>query len=477
MGNELQPLTFVAERCMRWLPRTGRSVARLAQRRGRYVVVVLVLWQATSAGCASHVHRLQQVRGHFYTGDLPGARGEVQRLLEKPGRDGDVLLLDQAVIELADGRPAEAERLLRHVRNRFEHLEQKALGESALSMVTDDTALAYAGEDHEKVLLLSLLALSNLMAGGGDAQAYALQIADKQQQLIRDTGGLEQHPELANVQVALGPYLRAALAEESRFNLDDAVRARTMVVTYQPEFRDGQADLQRAQFDVPAQPGHGVLYVFALTGRGPTKEEALEIPTQAALLIADRIISATGKHELPPTIAPIRVPKLVPRPNRVARVEVTINGVREGETATLVDVGRLALAHYEADYPAIVGRAVARRIIKKGAVYAVKDAVGAQRNPLADIALTLAGIAWEATEKPDTRCWGLLPDQIQVLRLELPVGEHRLGLAPADYRGPIGREEPALVRIEDGRNTYALAHFPDARLVGRIVTSGASSVP
>lgn len=423
-------------------------------------------------GCASHVERLAQIRDNFYLGDLVGARAEAQRLLEKPKQDGDVLLLDQAMIELADGRPADAERLLKDVRDRFDYLEQKSVGEAALSMVTDDTAIAYSGEDHEKILLLSLLALSDLMQGGSDAQAFALQISDKQQTLIERAGGLEEHPQLADVQVALGPYLRAALAEESRFNLDDAVRARHMVVSYQPQFRDGEADLQRAEHDVPTRPGHGALYVFALTGRGPTKEETLEIPTQAALLIADRILSAVGKHELPPTVAPIRVPILVPRLNRVAGVQVTIDGAAQGETATLVDIGTLARIHYEAEYPGIVGRAVARRILKKGAVYAVKDVIESQHNPVADVALTLAGVAWEATEKPDTRCWGLLPDQIQVLRLELPVGEHRLGLAPAGADGPLGSEEPALVRIEDSRNTYVLAQFPDSRLIGRVLTSG-----
>ena len=31
-------------------------------------------------------------------------------------------------------------------------------------------------------------------------------------------------------------------------------------------------------------------------------------------------------------------------------------------------------------------------------------------------------MAWEASEAADTRCWGLLPDKIQVLRIELPAG-------------------------------------------------------
>ena len=38
------------------------------------------------------------------------------------------------------------------------------------------------------------------------------------------------------------------------------------------------------------------------------------------------------------------------------------------------------------------------------------------------LALDVAGVVWEATESADTRCWGLLPDKIQVMRLELPAG-------------------------------------------------------
>lgn len=427
---------------------------------------------AMLAGCSTHADRLRQVRFTYYAGDVTGAGAEVDRLREKYPKEADVLQLDRAMIDLVAGRPSDAERRLREVRDRFDHLEQKDIREGALALATDDNALAYAGEDHEKVLLLSFLAISNLMAGGGDAQAYALQITDKQQQLVQQAGGFEEHPELADAQVALGPYLRAAIAEESRLNFDDVIRARTMVVSYQPDFRDGKTDLERAEHDVPMQPGHGLLYVFALVGRGPTKEETLEVPTQAALLIADRIVSAVGKHELPPTIAPIRVPKLVPRPNRISRVEVTVDGEPSGDTATLVDVGRVALAHYEADYPAIVGRAVARRVLKKAAVYAVKDNVqGGRPGPFADIALTLAGVAWEATEAPDTRCWGLLPDQIQVLRLELPAGDHVIGLNPADRHAALGRQELATVTIRDSRNTYLLANFPEGRLVGDIVTS------
>ena len=47
-------------------------------------------------------------------------------------------------------------------------------------------------------------------------------------------------------------------------------------------------------------------------------------------------------------------------------------------------------------------------------------------NTWANLGVDLLGVAWEASERADTRCWALLPDQIQVLRVELPAGQQRV---------------------------------------------------
>jgi hypothetical protein len=432
-------------------------------------LVLLVI--ASASGCSTHANRLFAVREKFFAGDLAAARGEIQRLLEKPKHDADVLKLDEAIVELAAGRPRESEQLLRQVRDRFDHLEQKDAIEITKSMLTDDNRLAYAGEDHEKVLIRTFLAISNLMGDGGDAEAYSLQIAEKQRSLIESAGGLEQHPELESMQVALGPYLRAALKEESYTEAEEVVRNRATVVEWQPGFRDGKVDLARAEQSAASSPGNGVVYVFALVGRGPTKEERLEIPTQAAMFIADRIVSAVAKQTVPPTVAPIRVPVIVRRPNRIDHLEVLADDQPAGETATLVDVGQLAEAHFQLRKDEILGRAVARRVLKKGAVYLLKEGVAANTSPGLDLALNLAGIAWEATEAPDTRCWGLLPDRIQVLRLELPAGKRSLTFSPCDSHSRFGYPANVEIAVEDGRNTYVLANFPESHLVGKILTS------
>ncbi len=425
------------------------------------------------AGCATHADHLRDIRGEFHNGDLAAAGESIDRQLKRGKRkEADVLKLERAMVELCGGRPDRAEQTLREVRDRLDYLEQTSLGESALAMATDDNARSYAGEDYEKVLIRAFLALSNLMHDGSDAAAYGLQVTDKQNQIIQagiDKSG--ENPKLAYKRVALGAYVHGAMIEATHSNYDDVARARAHVVSWQPNFRAGHADLQRSRHGVHSQPGHGVLYVFTLVGRGPYKEEVSEIPSTVSLLIADRIISALGKHTLPPTIAPIKVPKVVLSRNQVNTVHVAVDGSPFGSTETITDVGQLAVQQYEAIFPRVLARAVVRRAVKKGAIYAAKEAVGVEKNGLASFAMDLGGVVWEATESADTRCWGLLPDKIQVLRLELPVGQHHIGLKPGTSGFGIGVEQGTTVEIADGRNTYMLACFPDTRLVGQILTS------
>jgi hypothetical protein len=215
-----------------------------------------------------------------------------------------------------------------------------------------------------------------------------------------------------------------------------------------------------------------VLYVFTLVGRGPYKEEVVEMPSTVALLIADRIISALGNQTLPPTIAPIKVPKVIPQVNLVRSVNVSIDGQQRGQTETITDVGRMAVEQYDAVFPEIMARAVVRRIVKKGVVYGAKEVIGVQKGSIEGLALDAVGVAWEATEAADTRCWSLLPDKIQVLRVELPAGEHDLDLQPVGRHDRLsGAIVNKKVTIADGRNTYVLANFPDTRLVGEVLIS------
>jgi len=132
----------------------------------------------------------------------------------------------------------------------------------------------------------------------------------------------------------------------------------------------------------------------------------------------------------------------------------------------------MAVEQHEAVYPQIVAEAVVRRITKKAVVYGTKQALGVEKHSWQSVLMDLGGVVWEATENADTRCWGLLPDKIQVLRLELPAGTHQITLKGLNAGGyPLGRPATQTVEIADARNTYLLGNFPYGNLVGKVLVN------
>ena len=432
-----------------------------------------LVWFLAVCGCASYAERTVQLHNAYYDNQLAAAQETVQQRLERERANRDLLKLDQAMIELAAGNAAAAEQELREVRDHFDELEGTSAAETVGSYLLDDNRRAYSGEDYERILIRAFLALSNLMHDGGDAEAYSLQLIDKQEQIIAagaDKDG--NNPKASYQRVALAPYLRGVLREATHLDYDDAQRSYMSVVSWQPSFMAGQFDLQRASQGAHSQRGNGVVYVFALTGRGPYKEEAVEVPSTAALLVAGEIVSAVGSQTVPPNVAPVKVPCVVSRRSNIAGIAVAADRQPLGVTETITDVTQLAVQQYEAIYPTVIARAVARRVLKNGLVYGGKEAAGIAKGSLPGLAIDLAGLAWQATETADTRSWGLLPDRIQVLRVELPAGEHELALTPVNPGlTPLGRPVSQRVQVADSRNTYVLASFPDSHLVGKVLVN------
>ena len=239
------------------------------------------------------------------------------------------------------------------------------------------------------------------------------------------------------------------------------------MVAWEPGFAPGRIHLERAARGSHSTRGNGVVHVIALVGQGPFKADVAELPTSEALAVAGGLLSARVAGGLTPTIAPIRVPRVVVAPGAAATVQVAVGEWAAGRTETITDVSQMAVSQEEAVLPWVMGRAVARRAVKKGTIWGVKQGLGLQGS-LPAAALDVAGIAWEATETADTRCWSLLPDRIQVLRLELPAGRHTLGLAAIDRGGQrLGPPVERRIEVSDGRNTYVVLVVSDAGILGR----------
>lgn len=419
-------------------------------------MLLLLLAVVLGGGCAGPTRSVQRGRAAYHGGDFQTALVELQKAAQTASPAALPARLDLAMAHIASGQSGEAIQLLRSLRDEFDQMPQLAPVGEVASLVSDDTVRQYRAAGYEQVMIRSMLSLCSLAVGDGDAESYALQAQMHQSELARqaEQRGLASAQEVYQP-LALAPYLRGVLREATLRDYDDAVRAYQLVSHLQPEFAPIQLDIQRCVSGQHSPPGHGALYVIALVGRGPElREEPAEVTT-AALQIATQVYSlAQNDRMLLPNLASVKIPKVVVPDSPAAALSLDSSGVWLGATQPLVNIGQMAVRQCEAEQPWTLARAVARRVTKEVAVTQATRAAGI--HGLGGELARFAGVnAWSFAERADTRCWGLLPREVQVLRAELPAGTHKLGMTVVGRSGAaVGPATSAEVSIENGRNSY-----------------------
>lgn len=435
-----------------------------------------------SCGCRSTKVTVAQARRAYAVGDFDAAKHVLQDLTAGPRRNRSVAGLDLAMVELASGDAVAAESRLRELRDHFDALPQVDLVGQAASLAVDDNTRTFQIAGYEQVLLRSMLAICSLAGDATDAEAYCLQARSRQAELNRlaanalrasqseDSSEPQDSSESQRSagQIALAPYLHGTLREATHQNYDDAERAFRLVSAIRPNFAPAAEDIARAELGAHSESGHGVLYVIAFVGQGPQLVETVAPTTTASLQIASTILrsvakNSEGKDDEPvlPNVASVKVPVVEIPASPIAAVGVALQGELLGATQTITDLGQLAVDRSDAEMPWTLARAVARRVLKETSVAATSKSLGLSGDAAA--AFEFAAInAWSASERADTRCWGLLPREIQVLRAELPAGAHEINLLPMSITGQVFAE-PGMeqVMIEDGRNHYVLVFAPE----------------
>ncbi|MBI4586563.1 MAG: hypothetical protein HY717_21340 [Planctomycetes bacterium] len=446
----------------------------------------LLLGLALASCSATYSGKLAPVREAYFAANLTAAQAELQGIIEDEGegsKERDCLLLEEGLLQLASGDSKAAEETLLRVRDSFDALETRRAKEvmsNILSYFADDRSTVYGGEDYEKIMIRVLLAFASLMHGGADVIAYTNQILEKQRaildELSPDRSGRKYKDKYKKI--GAGAYLYGIVTEDRDPTASSEVKISFgRVKEWEPQFTSIDADLERVEKGVHSQPGNGVLYVFTFVGRGPDKVEVEEADLTFASEIAlqfTRFIPVLRHFGPTLDLSPLKTWRLRPSLNNIAAIEVTVDGHAAGATETLTDVTLTAIQQYNAVKDWVLAKAILRRMLKKAVVTAAK---GAGRMAVdktkrkekrdeawAHLLIELGGIAantiWSAVERADTRCWSLLPDKIQVCRVELPAGEYEVVLTPRFGAGLGGLPRLARVKVHANENTYILGFIP-----------------
>ncbi len=426
----------------------------------------LLISLAFSLGCASD--RSHEYRSAFERGDYAKAIRVLEELEKRHPRDAHLYAMERGIASLAGGDVAGSLRALKSARDRVDELgtDYGAFFKSAL---LDDTALKYEAADYEQVVMRALLAVVDLMSGGQDANAYALQVLERQEEIrssFKDESG--NNPKQGYKLVAFGSYLSGMLSEESPLKVSSARRAYARVREIEPDLPFIDADIERVTNGRHSEPGHGVVRVIALVGRAPFRVETESPVTQDVLAILQLVWQIHRGGVILPMITRVKIPALAFHGDNPTEVHVYADGAGVGATGTVTSVDQTAGREFEAMHEHIVARAALRRAVKITITEGVRGAVTdrprghkyEEGDSLLDFGISLLGNLWTAAESADLRCWSLLPAAFQVLRVELPAGEHEIVLRAGRDGMAVGREQRIRVLVRDGYNTYVVGVAP-----------------
>lgn len=205
----------------------------------------------------------------------------------------------------------------------------------------------------------------------------------------------------------------------------------------------------------PRPENTGELILFYESGYVPPKsEEALTFPILKIDDVEDEkfvptLIGREGRVykdvELEYLLR-VAIPTIGSRRPHFAGIEGAV-GQNQKRGALVADVESIAVETFNAERPIILLRTLVRAVGK----YLIYRKANKENEALG----LLVNLAGAVTEQADTRSWKTLPNQIFVVRMPLPVGNHTLNLSFLNANGRVSRRESLPdIKINPNRITF-----------------------
>ncbi len=284
----------------------------------------------------------------------------------------------------------------------------RTITEGIESMVLNDKAIPYDGEDFEVALLHGMMAWDYLRMGNLD---------DAMVEVLRGYFIEQTAEERYDTQYGMNRFARfvAALVQEVDANFDEA-----------------ELDLAILAEDIPNHPA--VEYSLGRVQRlqsteGKAERELAQLVVVHEVSRMPRKIAVEHSYHTGRSSGKISVPKFgFPPPARMG-IHVSLDQQDVGRTQMLENVLHVARRNLD-DRMAwtlakSVGRAAAKTILIDKAAKEVKKERGDGMGFLVSVVGSLLHFA---TERADLRSWITLPQSIEVLRVPVEAGEHHIGL-------------------------------------------------
>lgn len=406
------------------------------------VVIVIALIAGGCAGFRSYQAELSRTIDLARVGE-PGRALEAFEKFNKRGNKSLLYHLEKGELLRLDGRYQESQQEWFEADGYVQKWEdagvsnpQRLLG-AAASLLVNDASRPYEGEDYEKIMLTTRMALNHLALGEWDKARVAIKRTHEREALVarlhetqvrkveeqndgkaqrsfRDLAGYPvqtiDSPEVNSLrnsyQSAFSHYL-AGFVYEALGEPSLAAAGYRQAIELQP----GTPLLDQALTGLDARvsdrdSGLTELLVVIESGSAPARSSVninLPIPTDRGFLL------------VPLSFPAIREQQQAPRAHAVS-----LDGIGTSNVAVLTSVDLMARRALRDDMPWIMLRAITRATAK-GMLQRQ-----AMKRDDTGLAGALAIIGSIITERADERSWRTLPAEIAIARAEVASGTHTL---------------------------------------------------
>lgn len=372
------------------------------------------------SGCATYQGKVGVARSHLESGNPDAAIALLKPLAETPSDDQLIYLLDYATALQVKGDYKASSQILLQADRLAENMDYTSVSRVAGSLLFSEELVQYRGEDFEKLLIHVMAALNyTLMGNLESARVETRRLTDK-------LNYFRSEKKLKYAENPFMYYLNGHIWEANKdwdsayidfkkaydLGMDNSWIRQDLIRLADRSRRPDALRKWRKQFG--------------------NEDAAWKNKRKGELLLIYQ--QGWGPRKAPHPNAP-RFPTLRPTGSSITQAALVVDGKEVAKTEEAYNIEAAAMTALETQYAALVAKRIAGMVAKDVAAKQV-----AKKDEMAGAALW---VLMHATDRADLRQWSTLPRTIQVARVYLPEGKHKIkvqGLRSLTGGGPSSEE-------------------------------------
>jgi len=401
--------------------------------------------------CASYGSHATTMRDGMLTGHPELSLAIAEK--EDPEETDVIASLDKGMLRRINANYPGSNQIFEVAKQEIEKLYGFSITENLASVTINETLRGYEGDRYEQLLLHAYMAMNYIQMDDVDsarvemlqANVKMMEWGDEPEEdaFLRYLEGII-YESLGEQDSALISYRQAYTVYKEKGGAQYPIAPELVkkdllrLLAWQglwSEYKTYKKEFNMAGFKAPkASKKFGELVVILNNGLAPIRSEK-----------AIQIFSPEVEHNLRVAFPVYDQPK-----QHLYTSRVSVDN-KQQYLETVEDIDALARYSLEQAMPGIMARAMARAIVKYNTQHTAED-----NSPLAGLLMTITNIV---TERADTRSWTTLPQEIQLQRVLLPVGEHQLKIELLDAMGQVVDVIDEKVVIKPKQSSFVIKHW------------------